>query len=51
MFLFYLFIHLFAVLGIELRAYTFSYSTSPFFVKGFFEIGSLKLFSWAGFEP
>jgi hypothetical protein len=23
----------------------------PFFVKGFFEIGSFKLFAWAGFEP
>jgi hypothetical protein len=23
----------------------------PFFVKGFFEIGSRKLFAWAGFEP
>jgi hypothetical protein len=28
----------FAVLGLELRA--FSHSTSPFFVKSFFEIGS-----------
>jgi hypothetical protein len=30
----------FAVLGLELRAYTLSHSTSLFFVMGFFEIGS-----------
>jgi hypothetical protein len=41
----------FAVLGFELRAYTSSHSTSPFFVMGFFEIGSYKLFAQAGFEP
>jgi hypothetical protein len=29
-FLIYLFIYLFAVLGLELRAYTLSHSTSPF---------------------
>jgi hypothetical protein len=23
----------------------------PYFVMGFFEIGSLELFAWAGFEP
>jgi hypothetical protein len=40
----------FKVLGFELRAFTLSHSTSPIFVKGFFEIGSLKLFAWAGFE-
>jgi hypothetical protein len=28
-----------------------SHSTSPFFVKGFFRIGSSKLFVQAGFEP
>jgi hypothetical protein len=38
------------VLGFELRAYTLSHSTSPFFVKGFFEIGSPELFVQAGFE-
>jgi hypothetical protein len=27
----------FAVLGFELRAYTLSHSTSPFFVKGFLD--------------
>jgi hypothetical protein len=27
------------------------HSTSPFFVKVFFEIGSWELFAWAGFEP
>jgi hypothetical protein len=36
----------FAVLGFELMAYTLS----PFFVKGFFEIESCKLFAQAGFE-
>jgi hypothetical protein len=75
-----------SVLGLELRAFTLSHSTSPIFVKGFsffcffliyfvlsflhlltcvyivcatspsplqgfFEIGSLKLFAQAGFEP
>jgi hypothetical protein len=39
------------VLGFELRAYTLSHSTSPFFLKGFFEIGSRELFAKAGFEP
>jgi hypothetical protein len=38
------------VLGLELRAYTLSYSTSPVFVMGFFKIGSCKLFAGAGFE-
>jgi hypothetical protein len=27
-----------------------SHSTSPFFVKSFFKIGSLKLFAWADFN-
>jgi hypothetical protein len=27
--------------GFELRAYTLNHSTSPFFVLGFFKIGSL----------
>jgi hypothetical protein len=40
----------FEVPGFELRAYTLSHSISPFFVMGFFQIGSLKLFPWAGFE-
>jgi hypothetical protein len=30
----------------EVRAYTLSHSTSPFFVMGFFKIGSHKLFAW-----
>jgi hypothetical protein len=38
------------VLGIELRAYTFSHSTSLFFVKGFFEIPSQELFDQANFK-
>jgi hypothetical protein len=32
----------FAVLGLELRAYTLSHSTSPFSVMGFFKIGSCR---------
>jgi hypothetical protein len=35
----------FSVLGFELRAYTLSHSTSPFFVMGFFQIGSCELFA------
>jgi hypothetical protein len=30
--------------------YYLSHSSSPVFVLGFFEIGSHKLFAWAGFE-
>jgi hypothetical protein len=45
------FFFFFAVLGFELRAYSLSHCTSPFIVMGFFEIGSLELFAWAGFEP
>jgi hypothetical protein len=41
----------FAVLGLELRAYTFSHYTSPFFVMGVFEIVSHELFAQGGFEP
>jgi hypothetical protein len=33
------------VLGFELRAFTLSHSTSPFFIKGFLEIGSGELFA------
>jgi hypothetical protein len=47
----WVFLGSFAVFGFELRAYTLSHSTSPFFVMGFFEIESHKLFSWDGFEP
>jgi hypothetical protein len=39
------------MLGLEFRAYTLNHSTSPFFVMGVFEIGSLELFDQAGFEP
>jgi hypothetical protein len=46
-FLFFFFFF-FAVLEFELRAYTLSHSTSPFFVTGFFEIGSCELFALAG---
>jgi hypothetical protein len=45
------FFFFFAVLGLELRAFTLSHSTSPIFVIRFFEIGSGELFAWAGFEP
>jgi hypothetical protein len=41
----------FAVLGLELRAFTLSHSTSPIFVKGFSRQGLMKLFAQAGFEP
>jgi hypothetical protein len=41
----------FEVLGFELRAYTLSHSTRPFFVMVFFKIGSHELFARAGFEP
>jgi hypothetical protein len=41
---------LFTVLGLELRVYTFSHSTSPFFCEGLFEIRSPKLFAHAGFK-
>jgi hypothetical protein len=37
-------------LGLEVRAYTLSYSTSPFFMMFFFEIGYLELFAQAGFQ-
>jgi hypothetical protein len=41
-----------AVLGLELRAYTLSHSTSPFIVMGkVFELGSCKLFVLNDFEP
>jgi hypothetical protein len=39
------FLGFFLVLGFELRAYTLSHSTSPFFVMDFFEIESFKLFA------
>jgi hypothetical protein len=45
-----LFFFFFSVLGLELRAYTLSHSTSPFFTMNFFEILSRQLFAWAGFE-
>jgi hypothetical protein len=38
------------VLGFALTSFTLSHSTSPFFVKGFFEIGFHELFARAGFE-
>jgi hypothetical protein len=41
---FILFIY-FAVLGSELKAYTLNHSSITFFVKGFFETGSCKLFA------
>jgi hypothetical protein len=44
------FFFFFVVLGFELRAYTLSHSTSPFFVTGFFEIRFYELFAQAGFK-
>jgi hypothetical protein len=44
------FFFFFPVLELELRAFTLSHSTSPIFVKSFFEIGSRELFAWPGFE-
>jgi hypothetical protein len=42
----FVFVLFFVVLGFELRAYTFSNSTSPFFCEGVsFEIDSPKLFA------
>jgi hypothetical protein len=38
------------VLGLELGAYTLNHFTNPFFVMGFIEIGSGKLFALDGFE-
>jgi hypothetical protein len=35
----------FLVLGLELRAYTLSHSTSPIFVKGFSRQGLSELFA------
>jgi hypothetical protein len=44
--------YFFAVLGLELKAFTLSHSTSPIFCdRGFFEIESHELFAWAGFNP
>jgi hypothetical protein len=40
----FLLLFFFSVLGFELRAYTSSHSTNPFFVMDFFEIESCKLF-------
>jgi hypothetical protein len=39
----------FAVLWFELRTVTLSHLPA-FFSKGFFEVGSHKVFAWAGFE-
>jgi hypothetical protein len=41
---------LFEAEWLELKAYTLSHSTGPFFVMGFFEIGSCKLVAQADFE-
>jgi hypothetical protein len=47
--LFFFFLFRFAVLGLELRAYTLSHSTA-LDVLGVFEIGSHELFAQAGFK-
>jgi hypothetical protein len=41
----------FVILGSKLRAYSLNHSKALFCDFFFFEIGSLKLFAWAGFEP
>jgi hypothetical protein len=41
----------FAVLGLELRAYTLSHSTSSFHERFVFKIGSCKLYAQAVFKP
>jgi hypothetical protein len=48
---FLIFNFFFELLGFELRAYTLSHSTSPFFVLGFIKIGSRELLTQAGFKP
>jgi hypothetical protein len=40
----------FALLGLEIRAFNLSHSSSPIFVIGLFEIGSHKLVAQASFE-
>jgi hypothetical protein len=45
-----IFLLFFVVLGFELRAYTLSHSTSPFFVMSFSRNGLTDYFAWAGFE-
>jgi hypothetical protein len=40
-----------AVLGLELRAYTLSHSTSPFLWRFFSRWGVTELFAQAGFKP
>jgi hypothetical protein len=47
---FFLSFFFFAVLGLELRAYTLSHEPG-FFAIGFFEEGSCVLFAQAGFDP
>jgi hypothetical protein len=38
------------VLGLEFRAYNLEPHHQPFFVMGFFKIGSHRLFAQAGFK-
>jgi hypothetical protein len=47
----YVFFFFLTVLGLELRVFTLSHSTSPFFVMGFYEIVLREPFAWAGFVP
>jgi hypothetical protein len=46
----FVFLFIFAVLGLELRAFTLSHSPA-LFVIGIFKIGSHELFAKAGFKP
>jgi hypothetical protein len=43
------FFFFFAVLGLELRAFTLSHPA--YFCEGFFEIRFCELFAWAGVKP
>jgi hypothetical protein len=47
----FLFIYIFGVLGLELRGLHLEPLCQPFFVLGFFKIGSRELSAQAGFEP
>jgi hypothetical protein len=40
----------YVALGLELRAFTLSHSTSQIFCDGFFELGFHELFAWADFK-
>jgi hypothetical protein len=45
-----LFFFFFAVMGLELRVFTLSHSTSPIFCDRVFRDRGCELFAWAGFK-